>query len=325
MYDVIIIGGGPAGLTAAIYNARARLKVLLLEKTKLGGQIVSTNEIANFPGSVKGAEEETTGPELIGRMEEQAKKFGAEIIIGKNVTGLDVTGNVKKITCKDGSTYETLALICANGAYPREIGCPGERELRGKGVSYCATCDGAFFEDLEVFVIGGGNSAVEEAVFLTTFARKVTLVQNLAFLTADAIAIEQAKANEKISYIYSSVVEKIEGDGMVEAMTVRNTETGETTRFEADEDDGLFGIFVFIGNVPNTKLYDGIIPIDEHGYMLTNEALATGVEGVFAAGDIRPKVLRQVVTAAGDGATAAFSAQKYVEKMKAQQVQIGGK
>lgn len=318
MYDVIIIGGGPAGLTAALYNARARLKVLVLEKTKLGGQIVSTHEIANFPGSVKGAAAETSGPELIARMTEQAEKFGAQIKVGQAVEQLELTGTVKKVTCQDGTTYESYAVICANGAHPRAIGCPGERELAGKGVSYCATCDGAFFEDLEVFVIGGGNSAVEEAMFITSFARKVTLIQNLSDLTADAIAIEQARANDKIDYIFNSVVEKIEGAGMVEAMTIRNTETGITTRFEAAEEDGLFGIFVFIGNVPNTKIYEGLISLDAAGYMLTDDTLQTQFAGVFAAGDLRPKVLRQVITAAGDGATAAFSAQNYVKRIKQQ-------
>lgn len=316
MYDVIIIGGGPAGLTAALYNARARLKVLLLEKTKLGGQIVSTHEIANFPGSIKLTEAETSGPELIQRMAQQAEEFGAEIQLRKEVVDLELDGNIKKVTCQDGSVYEAYGIICANGAFPRAIGSEGERELAGKGVSYCATCDGAFFEDMEVFVIGGGNSAVEEAMFITTFARKVTIIQNLSDLTADAIAIEQAKANEKIDYIFDSVVEGIEGDGMVEAMTIRNTKTDELTRFEADEEDGLFGIFIFIGNVPSTKVYEGKIPLDEYGYLITDEAMCTPVAGVFAAGDMRPKVLRQVVTATGDGAIAAFSAQKYVERMK---------
>lgn len=320
MYDVIIIGGGPAGLTAAIYNARARLKVLVLEQTKLGGQIVSTHEIANFPGSIKKGNEETSGPELIQRMTEQAKEFGAEIEIGKKVVDLDLSNTVKKITCQDGSVLESYAVICANGAHPRGIGCPGERELSGKGVSYCATCDGAFFEDMEVFVIGGGNSAVEEAMFITTFARKVTLIQNLAFLTADAIAIEQAKANDKISYIFNSVVDSIEGDGIVEAMTIKNTETGELTRFEADEEDGTFGIFVFIGNVPNSDIYQGVLNLNEYGYIVTDDAMKTDVPGVFACGDVRPKVLRQVITAAGDGATAAFSAQKYIEKIKSMEV-----
>lgn len=322
MYDVIIIGGGPAGLTAAIYNARARLKVLLLEQTKLGGQIVSTHEIANFPGSIKASEEETSGPELIKRMTEQVQQFGAEIQLRKEVVELVLEGKVKKIICNDGSVYESHALICANGAFPREIGCEGERALAGKGVSYCATCDGAFFEDMEVFVIGGGNSAVEEAMFITTFARKVTIIQNLSELTADAIAIEQARANDKIDYIFDSVVESIEGEGIVEAMTIRNTKTDQLTRFEADEADGLFGVFVFIGNVPNTKLYEGKIPLNEYGYMVTDDAMATPVDGVFAAGDMRPKVLRQVITASGDGAIAAFSAQKYIEKIK-REVPVG--
>jgi thioredoxin reductase (NADPH) len=249
-------------------------------------------------------------------MAEQAEQFGAEIQLRKEVTDLELDGKIKKITCKDGSVYESHAVICANGAFPREIGCRGERELAGKGVSYCAACDGAFFEDMEVYVIGGGNSAVEEAMFITTFARKVHIIQNLSELTADAIAVEQAKANDKIDYIFDSVVESIEGDGMVEGMTIRNTKTGEFTRFEADEEDGLFGIFVFIGNVPSTKLYEGKVPLNEYGYMITDEAMCTPLEGVFAAGDMRPKVLRQVVTATGDGAIAAFSAQKYVEKIK---------
>lgn len=316
MYDVIIIGGGPAGLTAAIYNARARLKVLILEKTKLGGQIISTHEIANFPGSIKLTEQETSGPELIQRMAEQAEQFGVEIQLRKEVIDLTFDETIKKVVCSDGSVYEASAIICANGAFPREIGCPGERELAGKGVSYCATCDGAFFEDLEVYVIGGGNSAVEEAMFITTFARKVTIIQNLSQLTADAIAIEQAKANNKIDYIFDSIVESIEGDGMVEAMTIRNTKSGEITRIEADEEDGLFGIFIFIGNVPSTKLYVGKVPLNDYGYMITDETMSTSIPGVFAAGDMRPKVLRQVITASGDGATAAFSAQKYVEKVK---------
>ncbi|KRM94712.1 thioredoxin-disulfide reductase [Loigolactobacillus rennini] len=316
MYDVVIIGGGPAGLTAALYNARARLKVLVLEQKKLGGQIVITHEIANFPGSVKGEGAETSGPELIERMKEQATNFGAEIEVGKQVETIDFDGKVKTITCHDGTTYETRSVICANGAHPRQIGCPGEQELSGKGVSYCATCDGALFEDMEVYVIGGGNSAVEEALFLTRFARKVTIIQNLSFLTADAIAIEEAKANDKIDYIFDSVVDKIEGDGMVESMTIRNTKTNQTTEFKADEDDGLFGVFIFIGNIPNTDLYQGVLPMDEQGYLTTDDAMKTDIAGVFAAGDLRQKTLRQVVTAAGDGATAAYSAQKYVATLK---------
>lgn len=313
MYDVIIIGGGPAGLTAALYNARARLKTLVLEKTKLGGQIALTHEIANFPGSVKGIGEEPSGAELIARMTEQAKQFGAEIMIGKEVINLSLEGSLKAVSCSDGTEFQAKSIICANGAVPREIGCPGEVELKGKGVSYCATCDGAFFEDLDVYVVGGGNSAVEEALFLTSFAKKVTIIQNLAKLTASAIAIEQAKANDKIHYMYHTVVEEISGDGLVEAMTLRNTETNEKVVIEAAEEDGTFGVFVFIGYVPTTSLYEGVLDLTDLGYIATNELLETNFSGVFVAGDIRPKVLRQVITASGDGATAAFSAQRYLE------------
>lgn len=317
MYDVVIIGGGPAGLTAALYNARARLKVIVLEKTKLGGQIVTTHEIANFPGSVVGSsEEEPSGPELIKRMTDQAKKYGAQIEVGKEVVGLDLDGDVKTITCQDGTTYQTLAVICANGASPRKIGCPGEADLQGKGVSYCATCDGAFFEDMEIYVIGGGNSAVEEATFLTSFGRKVHIIQNLDRLTADAIAVEQAKKTGKIDFTYNTVVEEIKGDGLVESMVLKNTETGEVTEVFADEEDGTFGVFVFIGYIPTTTLYQDILELNEWGYIQTNECMETSIKGVFAAGDIRPKLLRQVVTATGDGATAAFAVQKYVESKR---------
>lgn len=315
-YDVIIIGGGPAGLTSALYNSRARLKTLVLEREKLGGQIMSTHEIANFPGAVLGKTGEPSGAELIARMVEQAKKYGAEIEIGKEVVEIEHNADVKKVVCKDGSQYHATAVIAANGAVPRKIGCPGEAELQGKGVSYCATCDGAFFEDLEVYVIGGGNSAVEEATFLTSFARKVTVIQNLEELTADAIAIEQAQKTGKIDFIYHSVVEEIIGDGIVEAMVIRNTETNVTTRIEADEEDGTFGVFVFVGYQPSTSLYKEKGILNEWGYLETNEAMATEVPGLFAAGDIRPKLLRQVVTATGDGATAAFAVQRYLEAKK---------
>lgn len=316
IYDVIIIGGGPAGLTAALYNARARLKTLVLEREKLGGQIMSTHEIANFPGSVTGKEGEPSGPELIGRMVEQAKKYGAEIEVGKEVITIQAAGQQKVVTCQDGYTYQAHTLIAATGAVPRKIGCPGEMALQGKGVSYCATCDGAFFEELEVFVIGGGNSAVEEATFLTSFARKVTLIQNLDHLTADAIAIELAEKTGKIDVIYDSVVEEIKGDGLVEEMVIRNTETNQLRTIVADEDDGTFGIFVFIGYQPRTELYKDLLQLNEWGYLETDESMATTLPGVFAAGDLRPKLLRQVITATGDGATAAFAAQRYIENHK---------
>ena len=313
IYDVLIIGGGPAGLTAALYNARANLKTIVLEKKKLGGQITLTHEIANYPGAVLGEGDEPTGPELMDRMVQQAEKYGAELVVGKTVVDFDAEGDIKTVRTKDGTEYQTRAIIIASGAVPRKIGCPGEDELSGKGVSYCATCDGAFFEDMEVYVVGGGNSAVEEATFLATMARKVTIIQNLDKLTATPIAIDQSNKCDNVDIIYNSVVTEIKGDGLVEGMTIKNTETEETTEFEAAEEDGTFGVFVFIGYIPESDIYEELVDLDEWGYVESDEAMKTSVPGVFVAGDIRPKDLRQVITAAGDGATAAHSAQKYVE------------
>lgn len=314
--DVVIVGGGPAGLTAALYASRANLSTIVLERGKLGGQIALTHEIANFPGAVYGSEEEPSGTELIDRMAEQAEKFGAEILTKKIVTKIEPDGDKKKVICKDGSEYIAKAVIVTTGAIPRGIGCEGEAALKGKGVSYCATCDGHFFEDFEVYVVGGGNSAVEEAMFLTNFARKVTIIQKLPYLTAAPIAIEQAKKNDKIDYIFNSEVVKIEGDGMVESITIRNDETGELTKIDADEEDGTFGLFIFIGFIPQNELLKDLVEMDEYGYILTDDSMATSVPGIFAAGDLRPKTLRQVITAAGDGATAAVAAQKYIEKQE---------
>ena len=305
VYDVIIIGAGPAGLSAAIYAGRARLKTLLIEKGKDGGQIVLTSEIENYPGSL----EKESGRSLIQRMTEQVASFGVERA-SDTIVEVDLANETKIITGKK-EEYRGRAVIIASGAFPRPIGCENEKDFMGKGLSYCATCDAAFFEELEVFVIGGGNSAVEEAMFLSTFARKVTIIQNLPELTADAIAIEQVKANEKIHYVYNSVVESLEGDGVVEAITIRNTETNEITRFEADEEDGLIGIFSFIGYLPQSKIFEPIVEM-ENGYIKTDEKMATNVPGVYAAGDVRVKNVRQVVTASGDGATAAVAVEKYL-------------
>lgn len=305
VYDVIIIGAGPAGLSAAIYAGRARLKTLLIEKGKDGGQIILTSEIENYPGSL----EKESGRSLIKRMTEQTASFGVERA-ADTIVEVDFSNAVKVIKGKKGE-YQGRSVIIASGAYPRPIGCANEKEFMGKGLSYCATCDAAFFEDMEVFVIGGGNSAVEEAIFLSTFARKVTIIQNLAELTADAIAIEQVKANGKIHYVYNSVVDSLEGDGIVEAITIRNTETNETTRFDADEEDGLIGIFSFIGYLPQSKIFENIVEM-ERGYIKTDEKMATNVPGVYAAGDVRVKNVRQVVTASGDGCTAAVAVEKYL-------------
>ena len=315
VYDVIIIGGGPAGLTAALYTARAKLNVLLLERKKLGGQITLTHEIANYPGSILGKGDEPSGPELMDRMIEQAKKYGAELRVGQNVTDIKLENDLKEVITSDGTTYKGKTIIIANGAVPRKIGCPGEEELSGKGVSYCATCDGALFEDMEVYVVGGGNSAVEEATFLSKMARKVTIIQNLKELTATPIAIDHLKACDNVEIIYDSVVKEIVGEGIVESMTIENSTTGKLTTFTADEEDGTFGIFVFIGYIPESKLYEGLVKINDWGYVESDAEMLTDIPGIFVAGDIRPKNLRQVITAAGDGAIAAHSAQKYVEKL----------
>ena len=311
-YDLIIIGAGPAGLAAGLYAGRARINTLIIEKQKNGGQIVITNEIENYPGCVEGE----TGPSLIDRMVAQTQKFGVDHVFD-TVTDVDLEGSVKKIKCI-GEEYEAKAGIIASGAHPVPIGCPGERELTGKGVSYCATCDAAFFEDFEVFVVGGGDSAVEEALYLTKFARKVTIIHRRDELRAAKSIQEKAFANEKIHFMWDSVVEEIKGDGLVESMIVKNVKTGVTSEVKADEEDGTFGIFVFIGFKPNSELFQDKVAMNEAGYLLTDDDMKTNIPGVFAAGDIRKKSLRQVVTATADGAIAAVQAGKYIEEQEEQ-------
>ncbi|MGO5075443.1 thioredoxin-disulfide reductase [Clostridium sporogenes] len=306
-YDLIIIGSGPAGLSAGLYAARARLKTLILERNKAGGQIVITDEVANYPGSIRNA----TGKTLVERMEEQVEEFGAERK-KDNVKEVDFTGKIKIIK-GEKEEYKAKSVIIATGAAPRHIGCKGENELIGKGVSYCATCDADFFTDLEVFVIGGGDSALEEALYLTKFSRKVTVVHRRDALRGAKSIQEKVFKNPKIEIMWDSVVEEIKGDGIVESAVFKNKKTGEITEYFADEDDGTFGIFVFVGYLPINNLFKDIITMNEAGYIKTNDKMETNIEGVFAAGDIREKSLRQVVTAAADGAIAAVEAYKYVE------------
>ena len=308
-YDLIIIGAGPAGLSAGLYAGRARLNTLIIEKQKNGGQIVITDEIENYPGCIEGE----TGPTLIDRMVKQTEKFGVDHVFD-TVTDMDLTGEVKTVKCLH-EEYSAKAVIIAAGANPVNIGCPGEKEFSGKGVSYCATCDAAFFEDFEVYVVGGGDAAVEEAMYLTKFARKVTIIHRRNELRAAKSIQDKAFANPKVDFMWDTVVEEIKGDGIVESMVVRNVKTGELTEVFADEDDGTFGIFVFIGFRPNTEVFKGHVEMDEKGYILTDPDMHTNVPGVFAAGDIRQKSLRQVVTACADGAIAAVQAGKYIEEM----------
>ncbi len=308
-YDLIIIGAGPAGLSAGLYAGRARLNTLIIEKQKNGGQIVITDEIENYPGCIEGE----TGPTLIDRMVKQTEKFGVDHVFD-TVTDMDLTGEVKTVKCLH-EEYSAKAVIIAAGANPVNIGCPGEKEFSGKGVSYCATCDAAFFEDFEVYVVGGGDAAVEEAMYLTKFARKVTIIHRRNELRAARSIQDKAFANPKIDFMWDTVVEEIKGDGIVESMVVKNVKTGELTEVFADEDDGTFGIFVFIGFKPNTEVFRGHVEMDEKGYVLTDPDMHTNVPGVYAAGDIRQKSLRQVVTACADGAIAAVQAGKYIEEM----------
>ena len=306
IYDVIILGAGPAGLTAGLYAGRSRLSTLIIEKGQDGGQIAITDEIENYPGQMVEGE---SGPSLIARMTEQAKKFGAERC-SDTIKSVELTGEVKKLVGVKGE-YLAKSVIIATGAFPKPIGCENEGKFTGKGISFCATCDASFFEDFEVYVVGGGDSAVEEAMYLTKFARKVTIIHRRDQLRAAKSIQEKAFANPKIHFLWDSVVVKVDGDELLSSMTVKNVKTGELTTITADEDDGLFGLFGFIGYNPNSQLFDGMLDM-ENGYIKTDDNMHTSIPGVFAAGDIRVKSLRQVVTAAADGAIAAMQAEHFI-------------
>ncbi len=309
IYDVIIVGAGPAGLSAGLYAARAKMKTLILEKDRTGGQIVGTDEVANYPGSIQNA----TGPTLVARMVEQAETFGAERIKAE-VLGFELEGDVKTVKTQKGD-FKAKSIILAMGAHSRKLGIPNEKELTGKGVSYCATCDAEFFTDLEVVVFGGGDTALEEAMFITKFARKVIIVHRRDTFRAAKSIVEKAQKNPKIEFIYNTAPTKFIGEGMVEGVELENLETGEVTVLKADANDGLMGAFVFIGYLPETDLVKEMVTLDKTGYIVTDELMQTGIPGVFAAGDIRAKSLRQVVTATADGAIAAVQAEKYVDAL----------
>lgn len=310
IYDVIVLGAGPAGLAAGLYAGRSRLSTLIIEKGQDGGQIAITNEIENYPGQQLEGE---SGPSLIARMTEQAKKFGAERV-SDMIKSVDLSGAVKKLVGAKGE-YQAKAVIVATGAFPRPIGCQNEGKYIGKGISYCATCDAAFFEDFEVFVVGGGDAAVEEAMYLTKFARKVTIIHRRDELRAAKSIQEKAFKNPKIDFMWDTVVDSADGDEILSSITVKNTKTGEMKVIKADEEDGMFGLFGFIGLLPNSKLFEGMLDL-ENGYIKTDDNMHTNLDGVFAAGDIRVKSLRQVVTAAADGAIAAMQAEHYINNLK---------
>ena len=307
IYDVIILGAGPAGLAAGLYAGRARLDTLVIEKGKDGGQIAITDEIENYPGQM--VDEKESGPSLIARMTKQVEKFGAARV-SDTITSVELEGDVKVLKSAKNE-YRAKVVIVATGAFPKPIGCENEAKFMGKGISFCATCDASFFEDFEVFVVGGGDSAVEEAMYLTKFARKVTIIHRRDELRAAKSIQEKAFKNPKLHFMWDSVVQSVDGDWLLSNMVVKNVKPAKLTTVEADPDDGLFGLFGFIGYNPNSKLFEGMLDM-EGGYIKTDENMHTNIPGVFAAGDIRVKSLRQVVTAAADGAIAAMQAEKYI-------------
>lgn len=308
IYDLIIIGGGPTGLTAGIYAGRAKLNVLILEKSSIGGQIYLTNEVANYPGIF-----ETTGSNYAEQLKKQAEAFGVEIISGE-VTNMKFSKEIKEIKTST-DTYKGYSVLIATGASPRKLGFPGEEEYTGRGVAYCATCDGEFFTDMDVFVIGAGFAAAEEAMFLTKFARKVTVIAREPEFTCAKSIADKVLANPKIEVKFNTEILEAKGDIQLRSAKFKNNVTNEVFEYKANEGES-FGIFVFIGYEPQSKLFKDIITLDNQGFIPTDEELATNIEGVYAAGDIRPKKLRQLVTAVSDGATAAFSIEKYVHDLK---------
>ena len=309
LYDVVVIGGGPAGLTAALYLARARYRVVVVEKDHFGGQITITSEVVNFPGV-----ERTSGAALTESMRKQAESFGAEFLLAE-VTGLDLTGDVKTVRTSR-CDLKCFGVLLATGAHPRMVGFQGEEQFRGRGVAYCATCDGEFFTDKDVFVVGGGFAAAEESVFLTKYARHVTiLIRGDGFTCAQATA-DAARNHEKITVLTNTVVEEVSGDTALRFIRYRNTKTGQVTKHHA-ADGETFGVFVFAGYEPATELVQGLAELDEQGYVLTDRSQKTTADGLYAAGDVCVKPLRQVVTAVGDGALAATELERLCAAMQA--------
>lgn len=303
-YELIIIGGGPAGLTAGLYAARGGLNVILIEKIVPGGQIIITDWIENYPGFPEGL----SGPDLVQRMTEQVRRFDLSIE-NNEVVSVDFSEPVKKITLND-RTLTSPAIIISTGASPKKLGVPGEEIFYGKGISSCATCDGPFFKNSIVAAVGGGDTAVQESLFLTKFAKKVYLIHRRDKLRAAAILQKRALANEKIEMIWDSVLTDISGLTHVENITVKNVKTGDKTKFSVD------GCFIWVGTIPNAQFLGDSLKLDEYGFIIADVNMETSVPGVFAAGDVRNTPLRQVVTAVGDGAIAAISAENYIENMK---------
>ena len=304
MENTIIIGSGMAGLTAAIYTARASLEPLLLTGNELGGQIATTTEVENFPGFPEGLQ----GPELYELLQKQAERFGARIEIDE-VIEVTFGDPIHRVKTHSGE-YETKSIIIATGASPKKLGIPGESELLGRGVSYCATCDGFFFRGKNLMVVGGGDSAIQEGLFLTKFANKVDIVHRRDQLRAGAVLQERARQNEKMGYIWNSALQRIEGDGQVQSVVLQDLRTGETRQQPVD------GIFVYIGHYPNTQLFQGKLQMDDQGYLIIDENMMTSVPGVFAAGEVHDHIYRQAISSAGFGSMAAISTERYLANLE---------
>jgi thioredoxin reductase (NADPH) len=302
---IVVIGSGPAGLTAALYTARARLEPLIVSGTQLGGQISITNEVENYPGFPEG----TTGPELVELMRKQAEVFGARTVIDE-VTKVDFSQGSPFTLETHSETYEAEAVIVTAGASPKRLEVPGEEEFIGRGVSFCATCDGFFFREKEVVVVGGGDSAMEESIFLTRFANQVDVIHRRDELRAGEALKRRAFANDKLGFVWDTVVEEIVGNGQVQAIKTRNVKTGEIEERPTD------GVFIFIGHYPNSSLFKGQLDMDEAGYVTVDKKMMTSVPGVFAAGEIQDSVFRQIATSVGQGCAAAIMAERWLEEQE---------
>jgi len=312
-YDLIIIGGGPAGLSAAIYGGRAKLKTLLINKGTIGGMADTTREIVNYPGYIN-----VSGPELMSDFKKHAESFGAEFLKDE-VVGTDFSQDMKKVTTKKKKEFFAKAVILAGGCQPRLLNIPGEKELRGSGVAYCATCDAEFFEGEDVVVVGSGDQAIEEGMFITKFARKLTVIvlHDEGILDCNKVSAEKAFQNEKMEFIWNSTIEEVLGEDNVERVRIKNLKTGSSSNLDCQ------GVFFFVGMIPATQFLKGSgIEMDSRGYIPVNDLMETNLSGIFAVGDNRVKYLRQVVSAAGDGATAAVAAERYIEELDAFQNNI---
>jgi len=303
-YEIVIVGGGPGGLTAGLYGARANRKTVMIEKYMPGGQIANTHEVEDYPGF-----DLISGPELSMKMTEHAKRFGLEVV-SDEVTEIYTDGDDRMVACASGDLYRARAVIISTGGSPTKLKVPGEEEFSGRGVSYCAICDGAFFKDEVIAVAGGGDAAVEEGLFLTKFGKKVILIHRRDELRAQKIIQERAFKNPKMEFIWDSVVESINGDDKVRTLTIKNVKTGEKSTLDVG------AIFIFIGFVPNSNIVREKLDKDAGGYIITNDRMETSIKGIYACGDVRSQLVRQITNAVGDGTTAAVAAEKYIEELE---------